>query len=191
MWEQQIYRKDYLHLSANAMKRLIQQIFNLRTDVGLNFYVADFFFRRMLRQNAGTGWAVHHTSTIVCADKIFRGKNVYPGDSPNNYIEAFNGIHIGDYTNLGPGVGLLSANHDKINNTLHEKADPIRIGKFCWIGMNAIILPAVELGDFTIVGAGAVVTKSFPDGFCVLGGSPATIINYLDKDACKKFAENR
>lgn len=36
--------------------------------------------------------------------------------------------------------------------------------------MGAIILPGVELGDYTIVAAGSIVTKSFTDGFQVIGG---------------------
>ena len=173
------------------MKKIIQNIFGLRTDVGINFYIADFFHRKILRQNSATSWAVHYTSTIHFPQNITRGINVYPGDSPGNYIEASNGIVIGDYTNLGPNVGLLSANHNLINNTKYDTAPPIKIGRFCWIGMNAVILPGVELGDFTIVGAGAVVSKSFTNGFCVLGGTPAQIINYLDKDACQQFSKTK
>jgi len=173
------------------MKHLIQNIFNLRKDVGINFYIADFIFRKILRQNSKTSWAIHHTSSIMCPEKIKRGKDVYPGDSPGNYIEACNGIIIGDYSNIGPNVGLLSANHNLIDNSIHDFEKPIKIGSFCWIGMNAVILPGVELGDFTIVGAGAVVTKSFADGYCVLGGSPANIINHLDKDECKQFSRTK
>jgi acetyltransferase-like isoleucine patch superfamily enzyme len=36
------------------------------------------------------------------------------------------------------------------------------------IGMNAIVLPGVVLGPHTVVGAGAVVTKSFEDSYCVV-----------------------
>ena len=48
--------------------------------------------------------------------------------------------------------------------------------------MNAVILPGVELGDHTVVGAGAVVTKSFSEGYCVIGGNPAKIIKYIERD---------
>lgn len=48
--------------------------------------------------------------------------------------------------------------------------------------MNSVITAGVELGTRTIVGAGSVVTKSFPDGYCVIAGNPAKIIKILDKD---------
>lgn len=172
------------------MKRFIIKTFGLREEMGIGFYVADFFFRKILRQNSDTGWAIHYTSKIHCPKNIQRGKNVFPGDSPNNYIEANNGISIGDFTNLGPGVGLISSNHDSIDNEKHLVSKPIKIGKNCWIGMNSVILPGVELGDFTIVGAGAIVTKSFTGGCCVIAGNPALLIKQLNEDECRKITEN-
>lgn len=169
----------------------IQRFLKLRTDVGFNFYLSSFFHKYILFQNRKIPWHIHYTSTILNHKKIVRGKGVYPGDSPGNYIEASNGIFIGDYTNLGPNVGLISANHDLVDNTKHIQTNPIKIGRFCWIGMNAIILPAVELGDFTIVGAGAVVTKSFPEGYCVIAGNPAHIIKHLNKDECTEYRNKK
>lgn len=151
----------------------------MRDDVGINFYITDFLFRRIFRQNSKVTWAIHHTSTVIHPEKIIRGKNVFPGDSPGNYIQAKNGIEIGDYTNIGPNVGIISANHNLLNNSKHEIGLPVKIGKHCWIGMNAMILPEVTLGDYTIVGANAVVTKSFPDGYCVIAGNPAKIVKHI------------
>lgn len=169
------------------LKKLIRKLFGLRQDVGINFYIAGFFFKYILRQSISVKWHVHYTSTVYHPNRIIRGKNVYPGDSPGNYIEASSGISIGDYTNIGPNVGLISANHDLINNSQHVLAPPIEIGKHCWIGMGAVILPSVQLGDFTIVGAGAIVTKSFIEGYCLIAGNPARVVKYLDKDACIKY----
>ncbi len=82
-------------------------------------------------------------------------------------------IKIGKRTIIAPGVGLITANHD-INDLWKEViGKDVVIGDDCWIGMNSVILPGVTLGNHTIVGAGAVVTKSFPDGYCVIVGNPA------------------
>lgn len=48
--------------------------------------------------------------------------------------------------------------------------------------MGALIMPGVELGPRTIVGAGSVVTHSFPDGYCVIAGNTAKLIKTLDKE---------
>ena len=101
---------------------------------------------------------------------------------PGCYIQGEGKIYIGDYTQIGPNVGIIAANHNLYDNRKHERNNAVYIGKYSWIGMNSIILPGVELGDFTIVGAGSVVTKSFKKGSCVIGGNPAKIIRELDKE---------
>lgn len=175
---------------AGGIVKGLRKLFRLRSELSFGFYCTDFLFRRVLRQNKGVTWAIHHTSTIHCPERIQRGYNVYPGDSPGVYINAVNGIQIGDYTNLGPGVGLISANHDPINNATMTPAAPIVIGSHCWLGKGAVVLPGVTLGDFTIVGAGAVVTRSF-EGYGVITGNPARKLRDLDRQACIDFAAGR
>ena len=169
----------------------IRNLFRIRREMSIGFYLTDFLFRKILRQNSGVKWAIHHTATIHCPEKIKRGKNVYPGDSPGVYINAGNGVSIGDYSNIGPNVGIISSNHDLVNNDAHQAGDPIIIGRFCWMGMGAIILPGVILGDFTIVGAGAIVTRIFNDGYCVIAGNPARVIKLLDRAECDAFAQSK
>ena len=169
----------------------LKSLFRMRREMSVGFYLTDFFFRRILRQNADVRWAIHHTSTIHSPQKIARGKNVYPGDSPGVYINAVNGVSIGDYTNIGPNVGIISSNHDFVNNDAHVATAPIEIGRFCWMGMGAVILPGVRIADFTIVGAGSIVTKSFPEGYCVLAGNPARVIKYLNREECDAFAQSK
>lgn len=53
---------------------------------------------------------------------------------------------------------------------------PVRIGRDCWLGANAVILPGVSLGEACVVGANSVVTKSFPRG-SVIAGIPAKVIS--------------
>lgn len=59
---------------------------------------------------------------------------------------------------------------------------PVKIGKRCWIGAGAIILPGVTVGDDTVIGAGSVVTKDIPSGVVAVG-NPCRVIKTLEKKA--------
>jgi acetyltransferase-like isoleucine patch superfamily enzyme len=59
---------------------------------------------------------------------------------------------------------------------------PIRIKRGSWIGQNVVILPGVTIGEFTIIGANSVVTKSIPDR-CIAVGAPARVIRKWDEIA--------
>lgn len=123
----------------------------------------------------------HHKSCIIGSPrKIYVGKNSRIGRS-NSYIQGEGGIYVGDYVGSGPNVGIISVNHD-LNDHRKSVAKSVYIGNYCWLGMGCVILPGVTLGPRTIVGANAVVTKSFPDGYCVIGGNPAKVIKLLNKD---------
>ena len=100
-----------------------------------------------------------------------------PGCFYQNY-EAV--IKIGKDVHIAGNVGIITQNHNPENPNEHLPAESVVIGDHCWIGMNAIILPGVVLGDYTTVEAGAVVTHSF-DGHCVIAGNPARIIKTFDK----------
>lgn len=88
-------------------------------------------------------------------------------------------ITIGKGCHIAPNVGIITTNHDPKDPSKHLDGKDISIGPSCWIGMNAVILPGVILGENTVVAAGAVVTKSFPQGHCIVGGVPAKIIRSL------------
>lgn len=62
----------------------------------------------------------------------------------------------------------------------------IKIGNDCFIGTRSIILPGVTLGDRTIVGAGSVVTKSYPEGNVIIAGNPARPICSFEEFKKKK-----
>lgn len=96
-----------------------------------------------------------------------------------NYIQARNKIIIGDNLKMGPGVGLISANHDIDNYDKHIKNEPIRIGNNVWIGMNSVILPGVSIGDNVIIGAGSIVTKNLPSNVIAVG-NPCKVIKNKD-----------
>ena len=84
-------------------------------------------------------------------------------------------IRIGDATQIGPNVSLLTPDHprDPVQRRAGwEAAHPITIGENVWIGGGATVCPGVTIGDDAIVAAGAVVTRDVAPGETV-GGVPA------------------
>ena len=141
------------------------------------------YIRFRLIGSCGRGggyYPVHPTCTIANERKVYVGGNASIA-RPGCYIQGAGTVHFGDYVQLAPNVGILSANHDLYDQRKYNAA-PIVIGDYSWIGMNSIVTAGVVLGPRTIVAAGAVVTKSFPDGFCILAGVPAKVVKYLDKE---------
>jgi maltose O-acetyltransferase len=84
-------------------------------------------------------------------------------------------ICIGDLTQIGPGVQILTPDHPRDAGQRRaglEFGRPIRIGANVWIGGGAMIMPGVTVGDDAIIGAGSVVTRDVPAGATV-AGNPA------------------
>jgi acetyltransferase-like isoleucine patch superfamily enzyme len=141
-------------------------------------YRVNAFFQRFLGVNAEVPWNVHFTSRVIGDFKIGRNVWVSFAVSGGCYIQGGNAIEIGDDTIFALGVKIISANHDPDDLSRWKPAQPVRIGKHCWIGANAVILPAVELGDNVVVGAAAVVTRSFNSG-SVIAGTPAMTVEAM------------
>lgn len=146
------------------------------------------FIQKIFGFNRSAYWPVHHSSVVSNPRNILIGIGTSPGMSPGCYIQGIGKIYIGDYSILAPNVGIISANHEIYNHKLH-KIGVVRIGDYCWIGMNSVILPNVEIGDFTVVAAGSVVKDSFSSGYCVVAGNPAKIIKHLDKNICVRHKD--
>lgn len=134
-------------------------------------------------------WPKDKTCLVANARRIYVGKNSLVG-RPCSYFQGSGKVYISDYVQFGPNVGVQSANHD-LYDQRKSVAKPIRIGDYCWIGMGSIILAGVELGPRTIVGANSIVTKSFPEGYCVIAGNPAKVVKLLDKDKFVPWHEDR
>jgi maltose O-acetyltransferase len=86
-------------------------------------------------------------------------------------------VTIGDGTQIGPGVQILTADHPRepaLRAQMLEFGRPIMIGRNVWIGGGAIILPGVTIGDDALIGAGSVVTRDVP-ARAVAVGNPARL----------------
>lgn len=81
-------------------------------------------------------------------------------------------IYVGDDTMFGPNVTVATAGHPilpALREQVYQYNMPVVIGRNCWIGAGAILLPGVHIGDGTVIGAGSVVTKDIPANVVAVG----------------------
>ena len=102
-------------------------------------------------------------------------------------------IYIGSYTMIGPNVTVATAGHP-ILPELREKAYqfnmPVHIGRNCWIGAGAMIMPGVTIGDNSVIGAGSVVTKDIPANV-VAYGNPCRVAREINEHDREVYYKDR
>lgn len=124
----------------------------------------------------------------VAASKISIGDNVvirpssflfaYPSNLDEGHITIENDVLIGS------GVHIYVSNHSFSDKTKpiiaqgHDQPKSVTLEEGCWIGANAIILGGVTIGKNSVVGAGAIVTRTVPP-FTVVAGNPAKVIKQI------------
>lgn len=103
-------------------------------------------------------------------------------------------IYVGDCTLFGPNVVVATAGHP-IDPELREKTYqynfPVRIGKNCWIGAGAVIVPGVTIGDNVVIGAGSVVTKDIPSNVVAVGNPCRVLREITDYDKEYYFKDKK
>jgi acetyltransferase-like isoleucine patch superfamily enzyme len=106
------------------------------------------------------------------------GNNVGMGEYA--YLGGAGGLEIGDESIIGQYFSCHPENHvaSDLDTAIRQQGVTrmgIKIGRNCWIGSKMTILDGVEIGDGSIIAAGAVVNKSFPAN-SVIGGVPAKLL---------------
>lgn len=138
---------------------LLKEMF---AEIGSGCYVEPPFY---------ANWGGHH---------VHFGKNVYA----NFHLTLVDDTHIyvGDYTMFGPNVTVATAGHPilpELRQQAYQYNAPVTIGKNCWIGAGAIILPGITIGDNTVIGAGSVVTKDIPSNVVAVG-NPCKVLREIN-----------
>lgn len=94
-------------------------------------------------------------------------------------------IYVGDHTMIGPNVIIATGGHPvlpELREQGYQYNMPVHIGRNCWLGAGAIILPGVTIGDNTVVGAGSVVTKDLPANVVAVGNPCRVLREISDRD---------
>ncbi len=119
------------------------------------------------------------------------GRNVYANFNLTCVDDTH--IYVGDCTMFGPNVTIATAGHP-ILPELREKGyqynAPVHIGRNCWIGSGAIILPGITIGDNVAVGAGSVVTKDLPSNVIAVG-NPCRVLREINEHDKEYYFKDR
>lgn len=111
------------------------------------------------------------------------GRNVYANFNLTLVDDTH--IYVGDYTMIGPNVTIATAGHPilpELREKIYQFNMPVHIGRNCWIGAGAIILPGITIGDNTVIGAGSVVTKDIPSNVVAVGNPCKVLREISDRD---------
>jgi acetyltransferase-like isoleucine patch superfamily enzyme len=144
-----------------------------------------------------SGVGFKHLETFEIGDHVFIGAQTYIQGrfegkcsignhvwiGPQSYFDARD-LVIGDYVGWGPGAKVLGSTHVGVPIEVpiiqtDLKIKPVRIMAWADIGVNAVVLPGVTIGEGSIVGAGAVVTKDVLP-FSVVVGVPARFLRWRE-----------
>lgn len=102
-------------------------------------------------------------------------------------------IYVGDYTMFGPNVTIATAGHPvlpELRKKGYQYNAPVHIGKNCWIGAGAIILPGITIGDNVVIGAGSIVTKNLPSNVVAVG-NPCKVLREVNDHDKEFYFKNR
>lgn len=99
--------------------------------------------------------------------------------SKKHHIDCTDIVSIGRYTSIG-GYNTQILTHSTSLRLNKQMCAPITIGHNCFIGTRSVLLSGTTLPDCCVLGAGAVLQKSYTENYSLYGGVPARFIKKLD-----------
>ena len=149
-----------------------------RIDVGADVYIGAGSWLSVVDEHLGCRYDPH----LVIGNGVSLG--------PGIVISCTGRVEIGDRVLAASRVFIGDSYHDyrdpdaAVSDQPMSDPDPVYIGSGAFLGIGAIILPGVTVGEHAYVGAGAVVTRDVPPR-AVVAGNPARIIRrwYADRQA--------
>lgn len=136
----------------------------------------------LLRMRSGSNLRVDGRVQIMRASSIVIGYNAKLSVGAGTFFNDGSSVICASATTIGPGcaiswgVRILDTDIHKLVRDGHATQHaPVRIGRDCWIGTNALVMKGADLGDGSVVAAGAVVTAKVPPRSLV-AGVPARVM---------------
>jgi acetyltransferase-like isoleucine patch superfamily enzyme len=115
---------------------------------------------------------IYHPERLRFGTDIDVGENVL--------LRAGGGLTIGNRVLIAAGAAVVTVGHPiEPPRWGRVTTAPVTIGDDVWIGVNAVVLPGVTIGNGAIVAAGAVVTEDVAS-YTMVGGVPATVLRKIE-----------
>ncbi|MHB1319467.1 MAG: acyltransferase, partial [Anaerolineae bacterium] len=130
-------------------------------------------YRYLLRIRIGGRTSVHCRCRVYCPPGVSIGSHSVINREV--LLDGRSGLTIGSNVSISEGVALVTLGHDPQSATFGNRGAPIMVEDRVFVGMRAMVLPGVTLGEGCFVGAGAVVTRDVPP-YTIVAGVPARSI---------------
>lgn len=166
LYEYNLTRPSEVEKRAELLKEMLG-------DCGEGVYIEAPFYANFGGKHCHFGNMVYANYHLTCVDDTH--------------------IYIGDYTMIGPNVTIATAGHPilpELREQVYQYNMPVHIGRNCWIGAGAILMPGVTVGDNTVIGAGSVVTKNIPADVVAVG-NPCKVMRQISEHDKKYYYKDR
>ncbi len=155
--------RKFNRISPVNLPRRMAMMKKMFAEVGKNCYIESPFYSNFGGGHVHLGEGVYLNFGVTMVDDTH--------------------IYVGDHTMFGPQVVVATAGHPilpELRQQGYQYNAPVRIGKNCWIGAGALIMPGVTIGDNVVIGAGSVVTKDIPSN-TVAVGNPCKVLREVNE----------
>tara|TARA_Y100000748_G_scaffold304192_1_gene312517 strand:- start:4820 stop:5329 length:510 start_codon:yes stop_codon:yes gene_type:complete len=116
------------------------------------------------------------------------GNNVFIGNHVKiqNNVSVYEGVELQDYVFCGPSIVFtnIKVPRSEFPQKGKEYYEKTLVKKSASIGANATIVCGVTIGEYSLIGSGAVVTKDIPP-YSLVVGNPARVVGKVDKKGNK------
>ncbi len=136
-------------------------------------------YRFLLRMPIGARTSIHRRCRVYCPPGVSIGSHAVINREV--LLDGRSGLTIGDNVSISEGVALITLGHDPQSASFENRGAPVTVEDRVFVGMRAMILPGVTLGEGCFVGAGAVVTRDVAP-YTIVAGVPARPIGERRRD---------
>ncbi len=164
---------DFNMTRPHEMEKRNAMLKDMFAEIGEDCYIEPPFH---------ANWGGHH---VHFGNRVYANFNLTLVDDTH--------IYVGDCTMFAPNVTVATAGHP-IAPCLRKYGiqynASVHIGKNCWIGAGALIMPGVTIGDNTVIGAGSVVTKDIPSNVVAVG-NPCRVMREINEQDMITYFKGR